>query len=187
MFVKRRWNLSIPNGSQGVVLLIIMAVLCASCTRSNSQSNQEQGGEMAPPPSASDLPLPPASPPPDAPPSQESIEDSLRDNMIAEWKAFRNDTDYKLKGKKVTWTVCITYVPDDPYSNIEGHLIKPYSMFDVIILGKNDHPYNSSYVMNELPRVRKGDKITVTGTFGGVGSDGSVNIKALKVVNHGVE
>jgi hypothetical protein len=106
---------------------------------------------------------------------------------IAEWKIYRNDADYKHRGETITWTVYVTYVPSDPYANIEGSVGSSYSGYDVIIHGKNEHPYNTSYTLNELPRVRKGDKITVTGTFSGIANDGTVNIKATKVINHGVE
>jgi hypothetical protein len=99
---------------------------------------------------------------------------------IAEWVDFRNNEDMR-KGTITTWRFKITSILSECPT---GHLGDDWDK-RVAVFGSGGGSYWIAAAVREVPFVKEGDWVVVTGAFDHVSADGIVCLIAVKVINEG--
>lgn len=104
---------------------------------------------------------------------------------IEEWKRFRNN-EKACKGTVTTWRFkCQHIFGECPYGCLDPIEQGGRAEYEVWLAGLEGRTYQVAVFFGEVPRVREGDWLVVTGKFKYVSSDGAVVLEPIRVKNEG--
>ena len=99
---------------------------------------------------------------------------------LSEWLKFRR-SENKYSGSITTWKIKVSgFAEECPYGYLAGELNR-----HVLINGPDGETYQAGSLLGDVPTVKEGDWIVITGRFQNITEDNYVVLEPIKVKNEG--